>query len=283
VAVLEPFVKPAKFDYIRAESLAEVHTLLAAEGGDARVLAGGQTLVPMLSMRFARPKVLIDIMRIPALAMIETQRGIISIGAGVRQAELMSWLDRHAGVQPLLTAAMPFVGHAQTRSRGTVCGSVAHADPSAEIPLVLTALGGAIVLSSKRGQRRVRAEEFFIGPMSTARMDDELIEAVQVPAAQPSHGYAFREFARRHGDFAIVACAAVAGAHSLRLAIGGVGDRPVARDIGELYGDTLDQALDAFAYDLEARDDLHASARYRRELVRQLGRQTIEEARRCRA
>ncbi len=275
-------MKPAKFDYIRAESLAEVHTLLAAEGGDARVLAGGQTLVPMLSMRFARPKVLIDIMRIPALATIETQRGIISIGAGVRQAELMVSLERNHA-QPLLAAAMPFVGHAQTRSRGTVCGSVAHADPSAEIPLVLTALGGAIVLSSKRGQRRVRAEEFFIGPMSTARRDDEIIEAVQVPAAQQSHGYAFREFARRHGDFAIVACAAVAGAHSLRLAIGGVGDRPIARDIGELYGDMLDQALDAFAYDVEARDDLHATARYRRELVRQLGRQTIEEARRCRA
>lgn len=275
-------MKPAKFDYMRAESLAEVHTLLAAEGGDARVLAGGQTLVPMLSMRFARPKVLIDIMRIPALATIEMQRGIISIGAGVRQAELMVWLERNHA-QPLLAAAMPFVGHAQTRSRGTVCGSVAHADPSAEIPLVLTALGGAIVLSSKRGQRRVRAEEFFVGPMSTARRDDEIIEAVQVPAGQPSHGYAFREFARRHGDFAIVACAAVAGAHSLRLAIGGVGDRPIARDIGELYGDMLDQALDAFAYEVEARDDLHASARYRRELVRQLGRQTIEEARRCRA
>jgi 2-furoyl-CoA dehydrogenase FAD binding subunit len=283
VAVLEPLVKPGKFDYIRAESLSEVHAVLAVERGDARVLAGGQTLVPMLSMRFARPKVLIDIMRIPALTTIETQRGIINIGAGVRQAELMTWLDRNPGAQPLLSAAMPFVGHAQTRSRGTVCGSVAHADPSAEIPLVLTALGAAIVLSSKRGQRRVRAEEFFIGPMSTARMDDEIIESVQVPSAQQSHGYAFREFARRHGDFAIVACAAVAGAHSLRLAIGGVGDRPVARDIGELYGDTLDQALDAFAYDLEARDDLHATARYRRELVRQLGRQTIDEARQCRA
>lgn len=274
-------MKPAKFDYIRAESLAEVHAVLAAEGGDARILAGGQTLVPMLSMRFARPKVLIDIMRIPALADIESHRGTINIGAGVRQAELMTWLDRHRA-QPLLSAAMPWVGHAQTRSRGTVCGSVAHADPSAEIPLVLTALGAAIVLSSQRGQRRVRAEDFFIGPMATARADDEIIEAVQVPAAQPSHGYAFREFARRHGDFAIVACAAVAGAHSLRLAIGGVGDRPLARDIGELYGDMLDQALDAFAYDLEARDDLHATARYRRELVRQLGRQTIEEARQCR-
>ena len=112
-------MKPAKFDYIRAESLAEVHAVLAAEGGDARVLAGGQTLVPMLSMRFARPKVLIDIMRIPALATIEMQRGIISIGAGVRQAELMVWLERNHA-QPLLAAAMPFVGHAQTRSRGTV-------------------------------------------------------------------------------------------------------------------------------------------------------------------
>lgn len=281
MAVLEPRVKPAKFDYIRAESLAEVHAVLAGEGGDARVLAGGQTLVPMLSMRFARPKVLIDIMRIPALANIEQQRGIITVGAGVRQAELMTWLERNRS-QPLLSAALPFVGHAQTRSRGTVCGSVAHADPSAEIPLVLSALGAAVVLSSKRGQRRVRAEEFFIGPMATARADDEIIEAVQVPAALQSHGYGFREFARRHGDFAIVACAAVAGAHSLRLAVGGVGDRPVARDIGELYGDTLEQALDAFAFELEARDDLHATARYRRELVRRLGRQTIEEARQCR-
>jgi 2-furoyl-CoA dehydrogenase FAD binding subunit len=282
VALLEPVVKPAKFDYIRAESLSEVHAVLAAEGGDARVLAGGQTLVPMLSMRFARPKVLIDIMRIPTLAQIESHRGTISIGAGVRQAELMAWLGRNR-VQPLLSAALPFVGHAQTRSRGTICGSVAHADPSAEIPLVLTALGAAVVLSGKRGKRRVRAEDFFVGPMATARADDEIIEALHVPAAQPSHGYAFREFARRHGDFAIVACAAVAGAHSLRLAIGGVGDRPVSRDIGELYGDMLDQALDAFAFELEARDDLHATARYRRELVRQLGRQTIEEARQCRA
>jgi len=282
VAFLETRVKPAKFDYVRAESLAEVHSVLAAEGGDARVLAGGQTLVPMLSMRFARPKVLIDIMRIPALGTIETQRGIINVGAGVRQAELMTWLERHRGAQPLLSLAMPFVGHAQTRSRGTICGSVAHADPSAEIPLVLTALGAAIVLSSKQRQRRVRAEEFFIGPMATVRADDEIIEAVQIPAAQSSHGYAFREFARRHGDFAIVSCAAVAGAHSLRLAIGGVGDRPVVREIGDLYGDMLDGALDAFAFELEARDDLHATARYRRELVRQLGRQTIDEARRCR-
>src|SRR5215204_5102087 len=223
-------MKPAKFDYVRAESLAEVHSVLAAEGGDARVLAGGQTLVPMLSMRFARPKVLIDIMRIPALGTIEPQRGIINVGAGVRQAELMTWLDRHPGAQPLLSAAMPFVGHAQTRSRGTVCGSIAHADPSAEIPLVLVALRGEIELSTARQRRRVAADEFFTGLMSTTRADDELIAAVAIPTRRPGQGCAFREFGRRHGDFAIVACAAVAGADGMRLAVGGVADRPVARD-----------------------------------------------------
>ena len=275
-------MKPPRFDYVRAESLAEAHDVLATEGADASVLAGGQSLLPLLATRLARPKVVIDIMRIPGLDVIAAEGDAIRIGAAVRQAKLATRPEL-AGAQPLLAGALPFVGHAQTRSRGTVCGSIAHADPSAEIPLVLLALAGEIILSSRHGQRRVPAAEFFTGLMSTARDDDELIEAVLMPRRRPGHGYAFREFARRHGDFAVVACAVIAGEHDARLAIGGVADRPVAFDGLPLDGTALDQALDRIAGELEARDDLHATADYRRDLVRGLGRATIAEARQCRA
>jgi 2-furoyl-CoA dehydrogenase FAD binding subunit len=275
-------VKPARFDYLRAGTLAETHEALAAEGEDARIIAGGQSLVPMLSMRLARPKLLIDIMHLPDLAKIEADGNTIRIGAAVRQADLLAWPELQER-QPLLAAALPWVGHAQTRSRGTVCGSVAHADPSAEIPLAVLALKGTIQLSSQKTRRRVPAMDFFTGLMSTARNDDELIEAIEVPCSAPRHGYAFREFGRRHGDFAIVACAAVAHADGVRLAIGGVADCPAVRDYPDLTGTAIDDALDTFAWELGARDDLHATESFRRNLVRQLGRATIEEARRCRA
>jgi 2-furoyl-CoA dehydrogenase FAD binding subunit len=275
-------MKPARFDYVRAESLAEAHDVLAAEGGEASVLAGGQSLLPLLSTRLARPAVVLDIMRIPGLDVISREGDAIRVGAAVRQAKLAAWSEL-SGTQPLLAAALPFIGHAQTRSRGTVCGSIAHADPSAEIPLVLLALEGEILLSSARGQRRVAAAEFFTGLMSTAREENELVEAAMVPRRRPGHGYAFREFARRHGDFAIVACAAVANERDARLAVGGVADRPVAFDRLPLDGTALDAALARIAGELDARDDLHASADYRRHLVRRLGRATIAEARQCRA
>jgi 2-furoyl-CoA dehydrogenase FAD binding subunit len=275
-------MKPPRFDYIRADDVAEIHAALAAHGGDARIIAGGQTLMPMLSMRLVRPKVLVDIMHVPPLRGIAVNGGDVRIRAGVRQAELLAWPGLGARL-PLMAAALPFVGHAQTRSRGTVCGSVAHADPSAEIPLCLVALGGAVELTSRRRRRRVPAAEFFTGMMSTERADHELIEAVIIPEGRPGHGYAFREFGRRHGDFAIAACAAVCSRDAIRLAVGGVADRPVARDFPLLEGGALDDALDALAWDLDARDDLHATARYRRDLVRRIGRATIEEAQRCRA
>ncbi|HUL90459.1 MAG TPA: FAD binding domain-containing protein [Pseudolabrys sp.] len=274
-------MKPARIDYIRTGSLAEAHAALAKDGDDARIIAGGQSLVPMLSMRMARPAVLVDIMHLSELAKIVVKGNAIRVGAGVRQAALLAWPEL-AERQPLLAAALPWVGHAQTRSRGTVCGSVAHADPSAEIPLALLALKGGVELSSQRERRRVPAEEFFTGLLSTARSDNELIEAIDIPCRAAGHGYAFREFARRHGDFAIVACAAVARADGVRLAIGGVADVPTARDFPDIGGDALDDALDEFAGELEPRDDLHATADYRRALVRRLGRATIEEARRCR-
>lgn len=274
-------MKPASFDYVRAETLDEALAVLAAEGGDARVIAGGQSLMAMLNMRLARPKVLVDIMRLGALDRITEERGRIVVGAGVRQAKLLGWAEL-AQKLPLVALALPWTGHEQTRSRGTICGSVAHADPSAETPLCLIALGGEVHLRSARRGRAVAAKDYITGMMSTARNDDELIEAVSFPL-QPGNGYGFREVARRHGDFAIVACAAVASANGVRLAVAGVADKPETRDWPDLDGSALDDGLNAFAYELDARDDIHATARYRRDLVRQIGREVIMEARRCRA
>jgi 2-furoyl-CoA dehydrogenase FAD binding subunit len=171
--------------------------------------------------------------------------------------------------------ALPWTGHVQTRSRGTVCGSIAHADPSAELPLVLQALGGEVHLRSAKRRRRVSAKNFFAGMMATTRADDELIEAVSFPVVQKP--CAFREVARRHGDFAIVGCAAVETDDGVRLAVGGVADMPVARDFSDLDGSALDDALNGFAYELDARDDVHATARYRRDLVRMIGRDLVRE------
>jgi 2-furoyl-CoA dehydrogenase FAD binding subunit len=272
-------MKPPPFDYVRPDSLDEALDVLRREGAEARVLAGGQSLLPMLNMRLTRPRTLVDIARIDALRRVAAHDGGLVIGAAATQAEIA----RRAGLHPLLAAALPWVGHAQTRSRGTVCGSVAHADPAAEIPLVLLALQGMVHLRSARGARGVPAEAFFIGLMTTARRDDELIEAIALPVPAPGTGFAFREIARRHGDFAIVACAAAVSGTRARLAVGGVADRPMAHDI-PLPGDSaLADALDDFAWALEARDDLHATAAYRRELVRRVGRAVIEEAAACRA
>jgi 2-furoyl-CoA dehydrogenase FAD binding subunit len=273
-------VKPPRFDYVRASDVREAHAVLADHGSDARVMAGGQTLLPMLSMRLVRPKVIVDIMHLPALRTIEESGNQVRIGAAVRQAELLRW-PKLSGSLPLLAAVLPWVGHAQTRSRGTVCGSVAHADPSAEIPLALLALEGAVELSSKRKRRHVAASAFFTGTMTTERDDEELVEAVVVPAKTPGTGYAFREFGRRHGDFAIVACAAVCDQKRVRLAVGGVADRPVARDFASLDNATVNDALNTFAWELDARDDMHATARYRRDLVRSMGAATIAEAQKC--
>lgn len=275
-------MKPAPFDYVRAADQGEALEVLRREGGEARVLAGGQSLMPMLAMRLARPGVLVDVMGVASLRTLTDDAKGLTVGAGVRQAALGGLPDlsmRH----PMLAAALPWIGHAQTRSRGTVCGSVAHSDPSAEIPLLLLALGGEVRLRSHRKARTVLATQFFTGLMSTVRAEDEMIESVFIPAPKPGTGHAFHEIGRRHGDYAIVACAAVVDAAGARLVVGGVADRPTLRAL-PLPGDPgLDDALDALAWDLEARDDLHATARYRRELVRRLGRTAIEEAARCRA
>lgn len=274
-------MKPAGFDYVRAESIEEALEALHEEGADARILAGGQTLIPMLNMRMARPSVIIDIMQVSDLDRIEFVDGSIRVGATVRQHDLEQAPELSLR-QPLLAAAVPWIGHAQTRSRGTICGSVAHADPSAELPLVLVALNGEIELRSRRRSRCLVADDFFTGIMSTACEPDEMIAAVSFPVACAGTGYAFREVGRRHGDFAIVACAAIVDRQAARLAIGGVADRPIATVLPPPGDSALDDALRAFASAIEAYDDIHATAEYRRELVRRLGLQTIAEAGRCR-
>lgn len=274
-------MKPAAFDYLRAQSMDEALTALSEHGSDARVIAGGQSLLPMLNMRLAKPAVLIDIMGIAKLDEVQRERTMIVVPAAVRQARLLARPDL-AKEQPLLAAALPWLGHYQTRSRGTVCGSTAHADPSAEIPLCLVALDGEIRLRSRRKRRTVKADSFFTGMMTTAKEDDELIEAVAFPAAEQGTGYAFREVARRHGDFAIVGCAAVVTAKQIHFSVAGVADAPARRSWPLLDGTALGDALNAFAWELDAREDIHATARLRRDLVRNLGRAVIEEATQCR-
>jgi 2-furoyl-CoA dehydrogenase FAD binding subunit len=268
-------LKPAPFDYVRAETLNEALTVLAAEGGDARIIAGGQSLMAMLNTRLAKPKVLIDIMRLKELDRINATPTAVTVGAGVRQRALLNWPSLAEKLK-LVGLALPWTGHVQTRSRGTICGSIAHADPSAEMPLALLALNGDVHLRSAKKRRKIGAADFFTGMMSTARADDEMIEAVSFPSAGGARS-AFREVARRHGDFAIVACAAVASNQGVRFAVGGVADVPAAQDWPRLDGSALDDALNSFAYQLDARDDVHATARYRRDLVRLIGRDLVRE------
>lgn len=270
-------MKPAAFDYVRAASIDEATALLRAEGPDARILAGGQSLMAMINMRLVRPSLLIDVMHIPGVATPRLERGSLVVPLGTRQGALLARPSLASEV-PLLAQALPWIGHVQTRARGTICGSVAHADPSAEIPLVLAALGGSVHVRGRK-PRVVPAVEFLTGMMQTSLRDDELIEAVSFP--QVAGSQAFAEFGRRHGDFALVAVAAVVTDSGVRLAIGGVNDTPVVQDWPALDSAQIDDALNECAWSLEARTDLHASARLRRDLVRRLGREVIERARTC--
>jgi 2-furoyl-CoA dehydrogenase FAD binding subunit len=270
-------MKPRSFTYIRPADLEEAVEALDRLRDDARILAGGQSLVPMMNFRLVEAKVLVDISDLPSLAYVREQAGTIEIGTSTTQAQLMGW-SRLAELAPLLSKAMPHVGHYQTRSRGTVCGSIAHSDPSSELPLCLTTLGGSVVLRSSSGTRVLSGDEFQIGMLTTARRPDEVVAAIRFPQRTAGTGYAFAEMARRHGDFAICALAAIVTADAVRLGVGGVADKPTVRTWPFLADGEIDDALNDFAWDLGGTDDAHATASYRRELVRRLGRRVIEEA-----
>jgi 2-furoyl-CoA dehydrogenase FAD binding subunit len=274
-------MKPKPFDYVRPDTVDEAVAILAEHGDEARVLAGGQTLLAMLNLRVVEPAVLVDITRIPELAAIREMDGKIEIGAAVTQNALLAWPEL-ANKLPLLAAALPFVGHFQTRNKGTVCGSIAHADPTSEIPLSLAVLEGEVVLRSRKGTRMVRAAEFQQGMLATARGSDELITAVRFPVVKG--GAAFREVARRHGDFAIVGVAAVAESReTIRLGVAGMVERPAVSRIKVNGADSVRDAIERLAWELEGYEDVHASARMRRDLLRRIGPVVVEEAIRCAA
>jgi 2-furoyl-CoA dehydrogenase FAD binding subunit len=272
-------MKPHAFTYLRPDTVEEAVAALAEHGDAARVLAGGQSLMAMLNLRLVDADVLIDIARLSELADIHDLGDTIEIGAAVTQNRLMAWPDLTTKL-PLLAAALPHVGHFQTRNKGTVCGSVAHADPSSEIPLSLAVLGGEVVLRSASGTRVLAAADFQLDVLSTAREPDELITAVRFPVAGP--GVAFREVARRHGDFAIIAVAAtVDSAKAVRLGVGGMAGRPIVRQIETGSSSMVRDAVAALAQELEGYEDLHASAKMRRDLLRRVGPVVIDEAQRC--
>jgi CO/xanthine dehydrogenase FAD-binding subunit len=282
-------MKPAPFDYVRPGSLAEACELLAGDD-DARLIAGGQTLVPMLAMRLARPAKLIDIMRLPELAGIREEAGCVIVGATTRQAQAERDPVIRAAV-PLLARVLPWVGHPPTRNRGTIGGSIANGDPSAEIPLVAVTLGADILLASSAGSASVQADDFFIGPMVTSIDPGQCVRAVRFPVwSYQRMGTGFFEISARRSDFAFVSAAAQVALDEegrcleIALGLGGVADRPLRLDTSSLTATKLDtgavfDAVNAACADIEAMSDLHASAAYRRRVAVTLGVRAIEQAR----
>ena len=288
----DPALKAASFDYVRAASVAETCDLLTRHGDGAKLIAGGQSLVPMMAMRLVRPSWLVDINEIDGLKSVKLESGIARTGACTRQVmvERNDWLGARV---PLLRQALAWVGHVQTRNRGTVGGSLAHADPSAELPLVAQVLGAKMVLRSSQGARTLEAVKFFTGPMATAVRPDECLEEIHWPIwSEKRCGSAFTEISIRHGDFAMVAAAAQvalgADGRCSRAAfgLGGAAGTPLAfpKIAARLVGSRLeDKAIEDAAADAakatEPGSDLHASKEYRRHLARVLAARALREAR----
>lgn len=266
-------MKPAPFEYADPRSVDEALATLARHGDDAKVLAGGQSLVPMLNFRLARPAVVVDVNRVPGLDDLADADGTLRAGALVRQRRLERWA---ASRSPLLAAAMAHIGHAAIRHRGTVAGSVAHADPAAELPALLVLLDGAIVARSTRGERTIAASAFFRGPLATDLAADELVTETRWPLPAATDGWGFHEVARRHGDFALVGAAAVVAVRAGRLeqvraALFGAGPTPARASALEraLTGQPPEvgafrAAAEKAAAALDAPADIHATAGYRR-------------------
>ncbi len=284
-------MKPASFKYLAPRSREEAVLALRRFGSDGKLLAGGQSLVPLLAMRLARPAVIIDLNRIADLAFVKPAPGGLTIGAMTRQrvAEQDQLVAARA---PLLREALRWVGHPQIRNRGTIGGSLAHADPSAELPAVASVLGARFVLASSRGERVVDSQAFFTGYLTTALEPDELLTEIHLPAQPPDAGWAFTEVAHRHGDFALVGVAALLRCDGdrrcteARLAFTGVGAGPVRVPEAEaaLVGQRITDAAAAEAgriveAALDPEGDIHASAEYRKHVAGVLAARAVVQAR----
>lgn len=279
-------MKPAPFDYVAPTALHDAITLLGRHGDEARPLAGGQSLVPMMAARLARPTVIVDLNRIVGLSGIVVDREVVRIGAMTRQAEALAAADLSAAL-PVLAQALAEVGHPATRARGTIGGSLAHADPAAELPVAMVALDAVLTISGPNGERRVPADRFFAGAFETALKSGELLTRIDVPAAG-TEGHAFLEIARRKGDFAVISvavrlrladdgrCAAA------RIVLGGVAGAPVrcAESEERLLGERpsagmLAAAAERIPVDAIELQSHHASRGYRQEVAPVLVRRAL--------
>ena len=283
-------MKPAAFEYVRPASLDEALGVLRQRGDDAKVLAGGQSLVPLMNFRLARPAMIVDLNGLGDLAYIRPANGGLALGAMTRQRTI----EKSAVVReraPLLAEATPLIGHLPIRTRGTIGGSLVHADPAAEYPVVMVALDAELTLAREGGTRRVPASGFFETYLSTAIAPDEILTEIRVPGLPPTAAVAFLEISRRHGDFAIVAAAAVVDLAAdgriaeARVALGGVGPRPVRARAAErlLAGQRptaalLAEAARAVPAETDPPEDIHASAEYRREMSAVFTRRALTAA-----
>jgi len=284
-------MKPAPFLYFRPATVEEAVALLAEHGDEAKPLAGGQSLIPAMNFRLARPGALVDLNWIAELSYVRSQRDGLVIGAMTRQ-RTVERSEEARRVAPLVSEAMPFVAHPQIRNRGTVGGSIAHADPAAELPAVMLALEARFRARSHAGERSIPAGEFFKGALETALGPDELLVEIALSRRPPRSGHAFMEVARRHGDYALVGVAAVVTLDpggrcgAARIALVSVGDGPVlaTRAAALLVGAeptaaAIRAAADAAArQDIDPPADIHASAAYRRHLTAVLTRRALARA-----
>jgi carbon-monoxide dehydrogenase medium subunit len=283
-------MKPARFRYLRPERLADALAALDAHADEAKLIAGGQSLVPMLNFRLLAPAVLVDVNRVPGAGHVTPMAdGGVAIGGVTRHCAL-EWSDEIAQRFPVASAAVKHIGHLAIRNRGTIGGSLAHADPTAELPLLCVLLDAVVTASSTRGERRIAAHEFFTGTLATALEPTEMITRVEWPGLGARRGWAFEEFARRCGDYAIAAVAVVMSVTGGRvatpaIAIGGGGAGPMRARGAErvLEGRVLDdvcladvvQAVDA---EIDPVSDLQVSAEYRRHLIGVLVRRALQAA-----
>ena len=282
-------MKPVAFDYHAPVTVEDAIALLTRYGGEAKLLAGGQSLMPLLNFRLSRPAALVDLNALPGLAYIREEDGVVRLGAMTRQRSI-EFSPVVARRLPLLAEATKLVGHLPIRTRGTIGGSLAHADPSAEYPAVLTALDGTVVVRGPRGERALRPAELFQSYLTTSLGSDEILVEVRLPAMAAGAGFAFEEFSRRHGDFAIVGIAAMLvgdgqACATARLATAGAGPVPIrlrsAEEILERDGlseAAVEAAARRAAELVEPDSDIHASAAYRRNLTRVLTGRALRRA-----
>jgi aerobic carbon-monoxide dehydrogenase medium subunit len=282
-------VKPAPFSYLCPATVEEALELLTRHGDDARLLAGGQSLLPILNFRLARYRFLIDLNRIAALSYIRIDGGMLDLGAMTRQRAIEA-SDVVARDAPLLAEATPHIAHLSIRNRGTIGGSLCHADPAAEYPAVMLALDAQMAVASRAGMRTVAASDFFAGPLQTALAPDELLTGIRLPRRQPGQGFAFDEVSRRCGDFALIGVAAALTLRDgviaqARIAIcglaSGVVRAPEVERVLEREGaapETIGRAATLAASSVVAQSDLHASADYRAHLIEVLTRRVVGRA-----